>query len=230
VIFEALERLSVWPGGRARASVVRVATSPTLAHRFLPPLIAGFRREEADVTVQIEIGQSPSVVAAVADRLADIGIVDQPPAHPGIRAEILRRSVAHVALPKEHPLAGRETLAPQDLAGEDLIALVRRFTMRSLIDRAFVDAGVEQRIVAEVATLAFAIELVREGMGVAVLNPFPVSLRVADSVVFRRFRPGIQVETAIISSAASPTSPAARRLIDFIRRRQPEDGLSTAIR
>ncbi|WP_332682600.1 LysR family transcriptional regulator [Bosea sp. (in: a-proteobacteria)] len=229
-IFAALERLAAWPGQTARASVLRIATPPTLAQFVLPPILALFRRQEPDVAANVEIGTSSSVIAQVADRAADLGLVDIPVPHLGVRGEPLRDAVGHVFMPADHPLAAREVLGPRDLADEPIVALARRFPVRVETDRAFADAGIAPRIVAEGTTSAFAAEMVRQRVGLALLNPFPLTLGGMDGLVARRFEPVVSYRTMLLFPSSGPIAPAARRFADLLRASQPEDGLTTPIR
>ncbi len=202
---------------------LRIAGPPTLMHLFLPPLIAGFSRIETGVRIQIEIGKTPDVIAAVADGLADVGISDSPVNSSALRPEILRRTLAHVLVPKDHHLANRKQLGVADLADEPLIALARRFPARARLDQLFQDGGHVMRIVAETTTAASAYELVRQGMGVSVLNPFPLPIGPDSDFIVVPFVPSIVIETNIFSAAMGPTSVITRRFIDYVKQHQPPD-------
>lgn len=229
-VFTALERLAGWPGQAALASVLRIAAATTLAQFVLPPVLARFRIQEPDVVANVEIGTSSSVIAQVADRAADIGLVDVPVPHIGVRGEAIREAMAHVVMPEDHPLAARELIGPRDLADEPLIAAARRFPVRFEVDRAFADAGVTPRLVAEGATATFIAELVRQRVGLALLNPFPLTLGGMQGLAARRFAPRIAYRTSLLFPASGPIAPAARRFADLLRAWQPEDGLTTPIR
>lgn len=230
-IFAALDRIRHWPDGVQRQGILKIAASPTLAQFLLPDLLARFRTLEPDLAIHVEIGTNTAVVASVADRLADLGIVDSPLHHPGVRAEALREAQAHCLMRADHRLAARTTIMPADLHGEPLIALARRFPSRVEADRIFAGSGVEPRIVAEAATSAFVAELVRRGIGVALVNPFPLTLgNGLDGLVARRFEPAIRYLTMLMFPAVGTITPAARRFADVLKADQPEDGLTRAMR
>ena len=74
------------------------------------------------------------------------------------------------------------------------------------------------------------LEFVRAGVGITIINPFPMSLRKDPEIRFIPFRPGIAYETSFVLPSMSPPSAVARRFIDFVRSNQQEDGYSRAIR
>ena len=229
-IFTALDRLNHWPGQAVQASVLRIATPPTLAQFVLPPVLAEFRRQEPDVVANVEIDTSSTVITQVADRAVDVGLVDMSASHIGIQGKAIREAVAHVLMPEEHPLADREVLTPQDLAEEPIIALARRFPERIKVEQAFADAGVALRLVGEGTAAVFVAEMVRQRVGLALLNPFPLTLGGLRGLVARRFAPAITYRTMLLFPSAGPVAPAARRFADLLIAMQPEDGLTMPIR
>lgn len=228
-ILDALDALGRGRDG-AEGGVVRIVASPTLAQYLLPDLLDALRRRQPSILPQIEIGTGTAVVAAVADRLADIGLVDSPSPHPAVRAEPLREANAHCIIPEDHPLAARERIEPPDLDGQALIALARRFASRVQVDRIFATAGVRPNVVAEVSTSAFAVQLVRQGLGFALLNPFPMSIGGLAGLAARPFHPAVTYTTMLLFPAFGAVSPVARALADALKAEQAEDGLTFPIR
>jgi len=224
-IFAALERIQHWPDGGQRQGVLKVAASPTLAHFLLPDVVARFRQLEPELTVHVEIGTGSAVIAAVADRVADLGLVDAPAAHPGVRAEPMRESIAHCLMRAEHRLAGKECVVVEDLQDEPMIALARRFPSRIEAERLFAAAGVQPRVVAEATTSAFAAELVRRGIGIALINPFPLSDGALGELVARPFLPAIRYTTMLLFGVDGSASAAARRFADALKGHRGTDPL-----
>jgi DNA-binding transcriptional LysR family regulator len=229
-IFAAMDRISAWPDGAMRPGMLRVAASPTLAHFLLPDVVARFQSLEPALTVHVEIGTGSMVIAAVADRIADLGLVDAPSSHPGVRAEPVREEIAHCLMRADHPLAAKPTISVTDLAGEAMIALARRFPSRIEAERLFASAGVVPRIVAEATTSAFAAELVRRGVGVALINPFPLDCGGLGGLVARPFTPAIRYTTMLLFGVDGPASPAARRFADALKAHATVEALSTPAR
>jgi hypothetical protein len=73
-------------------------------------------------------------------------------------------------------------------------------------------------------------ELVRQKVGLALLNPFPLTLGGMHGLAARPFLPRITYRTSLLFPASGPVAPAARRFADLLRAWQPEDGLTTPIR
>lgn len=225
-VFEGLRLVEQWPDVAVAAQSLQIATSPTFAQYLIPALLREFYHTDADTTISVEILTGTQVVSAVAERKVDLGIVDASAVHPGVRCEIFRESSVHAIMPAGHRLAGVKTLTPKDLADEPLLVQTRRFAARAEIDRAFARAGVAPRIACEAVTSGFALELMRKGLGIALVSPYPIILDLGRGFAVRRFVPAIRQRTALILPATGSMSVAAGRFCNLVHVQPPADGYS----
>jgi DNA-binding transcriptional LysR family regulator len=186
-------------------------TTATLAEAFLAPRLPALIAGWPELALQVEIASSAALLTAVADGAADIGLLDQFAGHGSLSSIPLHRGPAAVALPDGHALGAEARVTLEALARWPLVALPRRFPLRAALDRAFRAAGLVPRITLEAATSLFAARMVRAGVGVAVLNPFPLQGEVA-GVAFRPLALDVTLETALVLPAGQPPAPAVARL------------------
>ncbi len=216
-VFNVLVQIGDESPPRSLDATLRLAAPPTLAHCFLPVRIASFIRKNPEVEVSFDVVSSDSLITNVAEDRVDLGLTDTIPTHAGVRPELLLETEAVCVLPAGHPLAARGCIRPQDLVGESFIALTRRHSGRFAIDQVFEQASVAPRVIIETSTSVSAGEFVREGLGVALLNPFPVASQLGSSVAVRSFRPRIPYRTSFIVAARAPVSAAAAAFMQHIR-------------
>ncbi len=214
-IFEILARLEDFSWNRPSTAPLRLAAPPTIAHCLIEPLLAGFIAESG-VMVSLEITTTPVVSELVADRRADLAIADIINPSPSLARTLLQRSNFVCAMPDGHPLAMKSTIGIEDLQDHPLILLVKRNPARAMIDRICAKAGMRPLVVMETANALSAVNLVSRGVGLTLLNPFPVTLAGIPNVVFRPFEPLISLDTAFIYPADIPLSWAGRRFIEMI--------------
>src|SRR5205085_11671377 len=69
----------------------------------------------------------------------------------------------------KHPLATREHVTLRDLAGERFIDMNAGWTSRQLTDRAFGQAGIKRNIVCELDDVVLLMQMVEEGLGIAMM-------------------------------------------------------------
>lgn len=209
-LIAALDRLV--QGVEAReVTPLTLITTATLAEAFLAPRLPALMAAWPELALQVEIASSAAVLTAVADGAAELGLLDQFTGHGSLSAIPLHRGPAAVALPEGHPLGEAPRVTLDALARHPLVALPRRFPLRAALDRAFRAAGLVPRVTLEAATSLFAARMVRAGVGVAVLNPFPLQGHV-EGVAFRPLALDVALETALVLPAGLPPSPGVARL------------------
>ena len=135
-----------------------------------------------------------------------------------MRSDLLIATEAICALPSRHSLTDREVIRPHDLEGQAFIALTRRHSGRTQIDKLFDKVGVRRHLVIETATAVSAAEFVREGLGVALLNPFLIVHQLGSGIIVRPFEPHIPYRTCFLSPASRPLSLAAADFIATVRK------------
>lgn len=218
-IFAALARIGdrSGPKSASHSGSLRIAAPPTIAHRFLPSRIARFTKHNPDVEVVFDVISSDVLVSSIADGRFDLGLSSMIPSHPGVRAELLLATEAICALPGRHKLVDRKVIQPEDLEGEPFVASMRRHSERIAVDRIFEKAGVRRRMVIETATAVSAAEFVREGLGIAILNPFPIAHQLGSGIVVRPFSPAIPFRTSFLLPSSRPPSPVVAAFMEMTR-------------
>lgn len=224
-LFEALRRID-GPAEPPRETL-RLIAPPSYAHRFLVTMIASFLKANPAFYVSLEVATSDDVIRGIMDGSFDLGMTGVELSRAGIRLEPFRSSPAVCALPVDHPLTARDTITPADLDDQRLITLSHRHARRGQMDRILLEAGANPTLVAEVATSFAAIDLAREGLGVAVVNPFPVATYRTEGVEFRPFESAISYKTYFVEPELHLMPRIARAFIRHVRLHTPADGYSS---
>lgn len=194
-----------------------IVAPPTIAHRFLPARIAAFQRANPGLQISFDILASDSLLTGIAEARYDLGITDSNVAHDGVHTDLLLETEAVCLLPVGHHLAAYDVIRPEDLHDQDFVALSRRHSSRAKIDRIFDQAGVRVRQVIETSTNVPGVEFVREGLGVSLMNPFPMIHQIGDQIVLRPFLPAIRYATNFLTPASRPPSAATQAFIQSVR-------------
>lgn len=179
---------------RARQSGgLTVAALSALGFSLLPPVLRAFHDAGAP-PVKLHIVPSQVALTMLAMRQCDLAFATIPPS-----AEIGRQLgsfslQARVILPAGHRLAvGDEPLTPRDLAAEPMVTLVANSLPRIDIDRAFASQGVLPSVVIETMQAISAAQMVRAGLGFAVVDPMTASAHVAAGGASRPFLPAVDL-------------------------------------
>jgi DNA-binding transcriptional LysR family regulator len=118
-----------------------LAASTIPGEYVLPQLLAGYRRQYPQVEVQMSISDTADVAARVLEGKVDLGVIGSAIRRPGLRLKRLVGDEIVLALPADHPWAGREQVAVQELRGHPMILREEGSGTRRSVEAAVLDAG-----------------------------------------------------------------------------------------
>ena len=203
----AAARMVATSGGSLTGSLV-IGVVPTLPLGLpIPAALRRFRTEHPHVAIRIREYTVPTH-EAVRDGEVEVAIG---PGHgpPGVTSVPLQSYPLVVACGARHHFARRRSVSIPALANETLIEPPVTWVTRRLVDRAFMDAGVERRTAYEVDEILMILRLVQEGLGIAILPA--VAKQFSSTVRFVPLRPRIGSWDVTVSFLGhEPRSPAAR--------------------
>ncbi len=208
---------------------LRLIAPPTFASEFIVEHIASFLKSSPDCYISLEIGTSEDVISGVQDDRYDLGIIGVELTRAGAKLIPFRRSLAVCAMPPDHPLARKTSIRPADLDGERMVAQSYRHARRAQLDKLFHEHGTNPQITCETSTSTASIDLVRMGMGVAIVNSFPSAQFPQKNVVFRPFASAITYQTYFTAPDHRPLSRTARHFMRHVRFHTPKDEFSETV-
>ena len=148
----------------------------------LPRLLGRFRAAHPDIEVQLSFGSTETLLAGVLANAVDIAFtqfLETPP--PEIEARMLACDPLVLACAPNHRLAGHEDLTLGDIEEELFIDLSAGHGTRQLVDQSFGQAGIERRTGFEVNDLPMQLDLVAQGLGVALVPELVVRRRMDEA-------------------------------------------------
>lgn len=181
---DALRELKEDP---AQGHRVSVGVIPTVAHFFLPAVLAYCRANEVRLQLNSREDFRPTLVQAVLDGEIDLGVVSMPVNEPRIETSLLFTEPLLLAVSANHPLASAASVTLEDLREQDFVMLGTGSSTATLVQRLLGDHDFEPRIAHRVAQLSTAKALTALGVGISVL---PRSARTANDpagLVYRKF-------------------------------------------
>jgi len=167
---------------KAEAPVLRVGAIDSAAAGLMPQLLQFLRQEHPGIEVQLIEQKTINLLPKLLSGSLDLAFCRPPEARdPRIRFRTLFFESAVVALPADHPLAGRDELAIEDLADAPLIVPDRRSRPHShdLTIRMFLEAGLTARIAQLAEEKHTIVSLVATGTGLAIVPRWTARIAVA---------------------------------------------------
>lgn len=206
------------------AGVVTLAAVPTVAFRFLPPILARFAATFPRARVRILDMVAREGMEAVRHGEADFGINFLGAADPEVEFTPLLTEPFVLACRRDHPLAARRELSWAELAGERVVIIGRTGGNRMLIDDALARHGATLDWSYEVMHTSGALELVRAGLGVTVLpdlaRPAPATGE-SELVTLRLVGPEVTRTLGIVRRHGALPTPPAARLMEMLLAARP---------
>jgi len=198
-----------------RAGQLQVASTHALAFGFIPQQIARFCADKPDLTIAFQSQYSGKIQEWVIAGLFEIGVCEVPLQHDGLRRQTYVYETA-CALPSDSPLAASETVTPQMLDGVPFIAMGPGHMVTRRTREAFHAEGATWHVRCHTDLFRNALNLVRQGLGAALIDPFTLASEPAEGYVVRPFRPRIQLDLMIVTARTRPLSSVGQVFLDQI--------------
>lgn len=148
---------------------LRLFASSTIGNYILPELIAGYRRDYPDTSLELQVGNSQDVVNAVIDFRVDLGLIEGPSHNPELVTQPwLQDELVAFAAP-DNALAGRR-LALAELAGAPWILREQGSGTREIVDYLLLARLPSFQPVMELGNSEAIKHAVRHGLGISCLS------------------------------------------------------------
>jgi DNA-binding transcriptional LysR family regulator len=205
----------------------RLAIGIMQAFTFLdvPALLGRFHAEHPGVEISMRpaAGGAAELVALVADGPLDLAFVSATNVPPGVAARPLaREELALTFAPAPTPdgvradvPAGDGPVALADLTQADFVDFPSGWGVRTVVDRAFAELGLQRRVSIEVADVATLLALVHQGLGIALVSP-SMTGSAPPGLEHREISPPISWEIIVATPANRQPSAAAAAFLALV--------------
>lgn len=201
-----------------RVATVRIAAIQTLGTTILPRLIREFRADHPRVRFGVQLMPPRQVIETTGRGDVDLGLMLSPVQGVDLRKVELGRSELFCVLPPGHRLAALDRIPLQALRGETLVAGNRNYLFGLQLEGLFREVGEMPEIACQVSTSFAACALVREGIGVGLVDGFAVD-RYFPELVARPLEPTMALDPHLILSTRRQPGRPVERFVALVRER-----------
>jgi DNA-binding transcriptional LysR family regulator len=203
---EGLERGTLSLGIMQSLVAVRLPALLARFHSLHPAIDIRLRQAGAGLLLQdVREGRLELAFASFPDETPPAGLVGH---------ELLNETMT-LACASDHPLAEKASVSLADLRGEDFVDGHQDWGMRIANDRAFAAAGLDRHVAFEINDLQTILDLVADGLGVAILPRSLAPLRTRLRFVRLRGRPP-RWNVTLVAPAHLELSAAARAFFEMV--------------
>jgi DNA-binding transcriptional LysR family regulator len=150
------------------ASVLRLGVLNTIPTATLEALLARHRQAGNGEALELLDGSERDLAERLDRGRLDAALTVVRPHHARFQPELLARERYLMVLPQDHPLAGAERIAPEELAGDRMVVR-RHCEALPEINRFFTARGVRPRFVLKTTSDQRVLAVVRAGQGVGMM-------------------------------------------------------------
>lgn len=219
-IFDRVSRFNAMAGalGVGASGSLSLVSSPSFSEWLIPHTIQEFRKKHPDTPIRYRPLAFDALLPHLLLGHADFGVASMPPpVNANIACEEIGQGWLGCAIPRGHPLAGRARIRAEDLHGHLLIGYEADTPFGRLASR-FLSSGpspVQPQI--EIRSTPEALALVRQGVGVALVESFGYHPSFGKDFVLLRTEPTIRHAIHLLHAASSPLSSTAKRFVAVLR-------------
>ncbi len=159
-------------------SLLKVGVNVTIGEALLPGVLKNFGELYPDVSVVSVVENSKQIEELLQKNEIDLAVTDNVTVSPYFITEILfREDMAVLCAPG---YTDRETLTPEELAGEKLLLREKGSGTRDSIERVLAPAGFGTAPVMESISPAALIGAAVQGLGITILSPHTAKKELTD--------------------------------------------------
>lgn len=179
---------------------------PVFSQSLLPSTCRRFLDRFPTVGISITPQESPLLEEWLSAQRYDLGLTEVGHAPQGTEANPLMMLDEVCVLPDGHPLLAKSQLSPEDFEGQPFVSLSTADSYRQQFDQVFSEAGITRRMVMETHSAASICAMVREGIGLAIVNPLTALDYAGHGVHIRRFSVSVPFSISIVRPIHRPPS------------------------
>jgi LysR family transcriptional regulator, hca operon transcriptional activator len=184
---------------------------------WLPAVMGILRAELPSTEVIIHSQDSPDLAAGLIRGKIDLAFLRPEKQAPGLKFRLLRKDPLIVLMPRDHALTARNSIRPQDIAGQIFISVspVRAPTTWTAIDDYIKRVGIALKPDHQAENLAMAISLVASTGGVCLVPLYAQNL-LPKTVVSRPIQGAPPMVDLVIGYNEANTSPLLKFLLSKV--------------
>lgn len=167
-----------------------VGVMPALSGSFIQRAMTGFLKDRSSLFCDIQSLSSQAIVNCLIARKLDIGLIQARLENAHTVGEPLMEQPLVCAMPRDHPLAAKNLIKPDDLNGVKFIAFDPESELGSVVEKVLETYRVGPQIVFRSNAALTICQLVAAGFGISLVHPLMLS-GFERNLVARRFEPEI---------------------------------------
>lgn len=202
------------------ARTLRLGAGNTLATYILPELLARLRWERPDVIVQVQVGNTEQLIAAVVDNRVELALVGAPLSHPLLQIQAFLRDDLVVIVPADDEWSERRAISLGELQYRTLLLREEGSALQATVAELLREHGVVPERTITLGNLEAIKRSVEAGLGVSIVPELAVRREIRDDMLRALPLADVQIRRIFnyIHQRDRMPSPAAQVFIELLRK------------
>ena len=149
------------------------------AEYFSPYLLAAFCRQNAGITVNLDVTNREVLLRQLADNIPDMAIMGSPPEGMGLAAKSFMSNPLVVIAPPDHPLARTTKISLARLLQERFIVRERGSGTREAVERHLAERGLQMSTSLEMSRNEAIKHAVMAGLGLGIVSTHTLEMELS---------------------------------------------------
>jgi len=197
-----------------------LGTVDVISIYVLPMIFHEFHQSYPGVEISIEVDNSFTICAAVAEGDLDLGFVTLPVENKNLISMPIYTDIMWVIANSRHPLAGRESVTLEDLCRTNLIVYKRGSVTRRIIEEVFESYGLELAPAMEIDRPEAMKKLVEVGLGVSIIPEMSIKRELEEGTLVILQMGDVQFERrlGLVYRKGQFFSPSVSAFLEILRK------------
>lgn len=196
-----------------RAGQLRVAATPALALTMLPLAAMAFRKDLPEYGLVLDMHLNHEIAGVVERGQYDLGLAVIPASDETATLRSVRHGRIVCVLPATHPMAALPTIRWEHIKPAEFIYITTDTRLVALLAAGIPDFLSRLQSAVETNRYTIAVNLVRQGVGVTLIDEFTMVGADIEGLAVRPFEPELRISLA---AAANPRRAAKQALSRFL--------------
>jgi DNA-binding transcriptional LysR family regulator len=180
------------------AGELKIASLHSLGGRLVPKVLAMFQRAFPKINVTLQVQSSSQVRDLVASGQFDLGLCSEEVDLNGVEHQHFADYRMVAVLPRDHPLAVRAAIRPEDLHDQPFLKLDFDERLSRDLHAAFAAVHAKPRAVVDAEYSATICALASEGAGIGLVNPAAIAGLDRSGLRVLRFEPALHFRKHLV--------------------------------
>jgi DNA-binding transcriptional LysR family regulator len=199
-----------------RHSRLHLVTLNSQAHSLVPLALKRFCSNHRETAISVTVRSRRELIHWTGGDHFDLAVAALPLRQRQFEQKSFTRFSVVAALPADHPLCQQDRVSVADLAGENLISLDPFAIFQQGVRARFQELGIEPETKIQTTSMLLAGQMVSQGLGIALIDPFIAHTLRSDEIEVRPLSPAIEYEYGYVWPVGRSLSPLAKDFAEAI--------------